>query len=128
MTITVSDAIRAASRTRRSQTRTQEPTEAQIQGAVLAHWRQFGVPGSLVAAIPNQKAFGQAGLTQGLFDLLCIAPGFGVGFLELKTLRGRLSSHQIRFREVLMEAGVRHAVAWGRDEPIQVLKFWGIVR
>ena len=45
-------------------------TEKQIQAAVIAHWKAAALPGTLVpAAIPNARAFGQAGLTKGLFIL-----------------------------------------------------------
>jgi hypothetical protein len=109
-------------------TRGREPSEAAIQASVIAHWRAFGVHGSLVAAIPNARAHGQAGLTRGLYDLICIAPKFGVGFLELKTSRGRESEHQVNFGAILTNANVPHAVTYGRDEPIALLERWGIVR
>jgi VRR-NUC domain len=105
-----------------------EPSEKEIQAAILRHWRTFGVPGTLVAAIPNARAFGQPGLTAGLFDLLVIAPDFGVGFIELKTKPGRLSPAQMDFREILLRAGIPHAICHGRDEPIMVLEQWGVVR
>ena len=105
-----------------------EPAERLIQGAVLDHWRRLGLPGTLVAAIPNARAFGQAGLTAGLFDLMVIAPGLPVAFLELKTRAGRMSREQERFRLLLIAAGVPHAVTYGRDEPIAVLAKWGVVR
>lgn len=108
--------------------RSLEPTESQVQAAVIGHWRVFGVPGSLVAAIPNARAHGQPGLTEGLYDLICVAPGFGCGFLELKTQRGRTSQAQMDFGAVLRGAGVPNAIAWGRDEPIDVLRRWGVVR
>jgi hypothetical protein len=103
-------------------------SEKAIQAAVVDHWRAMGVPDSLVAAIPNARAFGQPGLHKGLFDLLVIAPGFGVGFIELKTELGELSSAQKEFKQVLLRAGVNYAVCIGRDAPIQVLEQWRIVR
>lgn len=103
-------------------------SEKAIQAAVVAHWRAFGVPGSLVAAIPNARAFGQPGLTKGLFDLLVIAPGLGVCFMELKTARGKVSQEQRDFETLLWNTGVPYAIAYGRDEPIAVLEEWGVVR
>ena len=50
------------------------PREGLIQAAVVEHWLKLGVPGSLVAAIPNANAHGQPGLTRGLPDLLVISP------------------------------------------------------
>lgn len=101
--------------------------ESQIQAAVIEHWRTFGLPKTLVAAIPNQRAFGQAGLTPGLFDLLTIGP-LGVGLLELKTDTGKLSEAQREFSMLCVMRGVRHAVAYGREQPIAVLEEWQLVR
>ena len=105
-----------------------EPSEKAIQTAVIAHWRVFGVPGSMVAAIPNERAHGQPGLTRGLSDLLVLCPGLPIGFIELKAARGRLSAHQRSFLAILDRCGVKCAVTFGRDEPIAVLEQWGVVR
>jgi VRR-NUC domain len=104
------------------------PREGLIQQAVLSHWRAFGLPDTLVAAIPNARAAGQAGLTKGLFDLLVIAPKLGVGFIELKTETGRLSPDQEAFKLALIRAGVAYAICRGRDEPIRALEDWNVVR
>jgi hypothetical protein len=103
-------------------------SEAAIQKAIIHHWRTFGLPGTLVAAIPNQNAFGQAGLCKGLFDLLVIGGTVGVGFLELKTETGKLRPEQKAFRDLLIVNGTPYAVTHGRDEPIRVLEGWGVVR
>lgn len=105
-----------------------EPTEKAIQAAVIAHWRLFGVPGSLVAAIPNARAFGQAGLTAGLPDLLVIGGHVGVGFIELKTSTGKISAAQEQVRRTIERAGGHVALTYGREEPILTLEAWGIVR
>lgn len=101
--------------------------ESAIQKAVIDHWRALGLPGTLVAAIPNQWAHGQAGLTAGLADLLCIGPG-GAGFIELKAEKGRMSAAQIDFKAICLKNEVRHEVTFGREEPIRVLERWGLVR
>ena len=116
--------------------RTQEPSEKAIQTSVIGHWRVLGVAGSLVAAVPNAGALGQPGLRRGLFDLVVLSPTLGAatGWLELKreSRRGEklggLSDDQIEFRAVCLSRGVPHAVAYGRDEPIEVLRKWGAVR
>ena len=105
-----------------------QPSEAAIQTAVLQHWRIFGVPGSLVAAIPNANAHGQSGLTTGLYDLLVIGGSVRIGFIELKRIGGRTSQAQRDFADILSRAGIRHAIAFGRDEPITILEQWGICR
>ena len=106
------------------------PREGLIQAAVIEHWRLLGVPGSLVACIPNAGAHGQPGLTKGLFDLIVMSPTLGdkTGWLELKADDGELSKDQRDVRLVMIARGVPHAVAYGRDEPIKVLEFWGAVR
>lgn len=109
-----------------------EPTEDEITAAILQHWRALGVPGSLVAAIPNKRAFGQAGLTKGLPDLVVLTPRLGAtaGFIELKRGKGkgRMSSDQKTMRDLLIERGAPYALTRGRDEPIKILEAWGAVR
>jgi hypothetical protein len=108
-----------------------EPSEDQITDAVVEHWRIFGVPNSIVAGIPNKRAFGQAGLTPGLPDLLVLSPKLGAltGYIELKRGRdGRLSDAQFVIGELLKMRGAPYAVCWGRDEPIERLRAWGAIR
>jgi hypothetical protein len=104
--------------------------EGAIQAAVLEHWLTFGLPGTLVAAVPNAHAHGQSGLTKGLCDLVCFSPLLGekTGWLELKTERGALSKPQEDFRDLVRSLGVPWAVANGRDSPILQLERWGLVR
>ncbi len=102
--------------------------EADIQRAVIDHWRALALPDTLVAAIPNQKAHGQYGLKRGLFDLLCIGPQIGAGLLELKTEKGKPSQDQLEVLEVCRKSGVNAVITYGRDEPIRQLEAWGLVR
>ena len=119
-----------------TRTRPPEARENAIQTAVLAHWRTLPVLGSLVAACPNAGALGQPGLTAGLFDLIVMSPTLGVktGWLELKRESrrnekdGGLSDGQLKFRSLCEILDVPHAVVYGRDEPIEVLRAWGAVR
>jgi len=103
-------------------------TESDIHRAVIAHWRALGLPNTLVATIPNMGAMGQHGLTKGLPDLLVIAPGLPVGFIELKADKGRLSPAQTDFKRMCISAGIPMAVTYGRDEPVQVLQAWKVVK
>lgn len=105
-------------------------SERAIHQAVIAHWRAFGVPGSLVATIPNMRAMGQAGLTRGLPDLVVISPALGgkTAFLELKTEDGHLSEYQADFEALCNLRGVPWAVTFGRDQPIRQLELWGAVK
>lgn len=102
--------------------------ESAIQAAVVQHWRLFGQPHTLVAAIPNEAAKGQAGLTKGLPDLLVIGGRVRIGFIELKVVTGRLSLEQKLFRNLCAFVGIEFVAAYGRDEPIAVLERWGILR
>lgn len=102
--------------------------ESAIQSAVVKHWRMFGLPHTLVAAIPNEGAKGQAGLTKGLPDLLVIGGRVRIGFMELKTRTGRLSLEQKLFRSLCGFSTIPFVDTYGRDEPIAILEGWGIVR
>jgi predicted DNA-binding protein (UPF0251 family) len=103
--------------------------EKLIQGAVLEHWRNFALPHTLVAAIPNQFSHGMAGLTPGIADLLVLAPGLPVAFLELKRdYASPMSDAQRDFAALCLKLGVRFALTYGRDEPIRQLELCGAVR
>jgi hypothetical protein len=105
------------------------PRESLIQQACVDHWRALGIPGSLVACIPNARAHGQPGLTKGLADLLVLAPDLPVGFIELKRDENSVvSDEQLKFGELCAQLGIPFAVAVGRDEPIVILERWGVVR
>ena len=107
------------------------PTEKAIQTAVIDHWRILGFPDTMVAAIPNAGALGQPGLTCGLGDLLIISPNLpgSVGFIELKRDEtSPVSDAQHSFAGLCLKLGVPYALCVGRDEPIRVLEYWGVVR
>lgn len=103
-------------------------SEKAIHAAVIAHWRVFGVPGSLVATIPNEGAKGQAGLRKGLPDLLVISPQLPIGFIELKKDGGLVSEAQADFAQLCHLRGIPWEVTFGRDEPICILEKWGAVK
>ena len=106
------------------------PREAAIQAAVLEHWLTLGLPGTLVAAIPNAFAHGQPGLTRGLPDLMVLSPTLGdrAGFLELKTDKGKPSAEQLAIGDLMKARGVPYAICYGRDEPIRWLELWEACR
>ncbi len=103
-------------------------SEKQIHQAVIDHWRSCGVPGSLVATIPNMRASGQAGLTRGLPDLMVIAPGLPLGFIELKRHGGAATDAQSAFSAICNANGIPWELTFGRDHPIEVLERWGAVK
>lgn len=105
--------------------------EAAIQAAVISHWKAFGLPNTLVAAVPNAGAFRQPGLKRGLFDLIVMGGPVlrdRTGWLELKTEAGKLGPHQVEFKDFCIAIGVPYAIAVGRDEPIRVLENWGVIK
>jgi hypothetical protein len=105
------------------------PSEDDITAAVVDHWCLLGKLDTMVASIPNKRAFGQPGLTRGLPDLLVLAPGLPVGFIELKKdLRSHYSDDQRTFRRLCETLGIPYALCTGRDEPITMLEAWGAVR
>lgn len=108
------------------------PYERDIAAAVLEHWKTLRRPHTLVACIPNMNAHGQAGLTPGLPDLLCLGPrvpGGGVGFIELKRdFDSTMSKAQEDFADLCQALGVAWRLAVGRDEPIVLLENWGLVK
>ena len=101
--------------------------ESQIHKAVVQHWEALGLPGTLLATIPNMGAMGQYGLTKGLPDLIVIGPRLH-GYIELKTEAGRLSQAQRHFQSLCIARGIPFYVTYGRDEPIRLLEELGIVR
>jgi hypothetical protein len=107
------------------------PSEKAITAAIIGHWRLARTPSTLVAAIPNMGAFGQAGLTAGLPDFLVIGPN-GVGFIELKkefkANRELRTKEQCDFAELCAIREIPYALAFGRDEPIEVLQRWGVIK
>lgn len=105
--------------------------ETAIQKAVIDHWRTLGLPDTLVAAIPNAGALGQPGLTAGLFDLLCIGPHIPgrIGFIELKRDdKAPVSAAQLGFKALLLRHDISYALTCGRDQPIEVLEAWGVIK
>lgn len=103
------------------------PSEKTIHAAVIEHWRAFGLPGTLVATLPN-FGFDVPGLTRGLPDLLVIGGSVGISFIELKTKTGHLSADQFAVRTTIERAGTPVAVTYGLEEAIRALEDWGIVR
>ncbi len=105
------------------------PSEKSIHAAVIAHWRACGLPNTMVATIPNEAAFRQPGLTKGLPDLIVLAPGLPLGFIELKkTAKSIVKPEQSMFGRLCADLGIPYALTIGRDEPINVLVSWGAVR
>jgi hypothetical protein len=105
--------------------------ESAIQAAVMEHWKLVGCPNTLIGCIPNAKAHGQPGLTKGLPDLLVLGPHVPghVALVELKRdYRSIVSDDQRLLARLCWDLGVTWELARGRDEPIELLRTWGVVR
>lgn len=102
-------------------------SEDKLTEALIERWAYLKRPDTLVASIPNKRAFGQAGLMKGLPDLLCIGGNIGIGLIELKTEAGRLSDDQKEVRKIIERNGVPYAVTYGLDEAIRALEAWGLM-
>lgn len=109
-----------------------QPTEKQLQSCIIDYWLQFRLPGTCVAAIPNQRAFGQPGLQRGLPDLLCYGgswPMKGITiYIELKVGKNKLSEHQVTIRDEMIAAGVPHFVCRTFEEAHDILVRYGICK
>ena len=107
------------------------PLEKDIQAAVVQHWALLGRPLTLVAAIPNANAHGQPGLTPGLADLLVMGPDVPnhIAFMELKRRRRDTpTEEQLAFATLCAKLGLNCPCVHGRDEPIEQLEQWNVVR
>jgi hypothetical protein len=127
-------------------------SEDDLQRAVIAHWRAYPVPGSVLAAIPNGEWRSKAtagrlkalGVYPGFPDLFALGndayaarPGLGprVALIELKrpTLRARaaerdLSAAQKELLPLLRAGGVEVLVSNDLDEVLGFLKGMGVLR
>lgn len=101
--------------------------ESAIHKTVVKHWQVRGLPGTLVATIPNMGSMGQYGLTKGLPDLMVIGGG-RVSFIELKTETGKLSQPQREFSALCHINGIPFYVTHGVDAPIKLLEELKVVR
>ena len=109
--------------------------EEQIQIGVFQHLRARSMPGVVAWHTPNgglrSKSeggrFKAMGVMAGVPDIIAINNGT-VHALELKHLKGRLSSAQKATLDAMELAGARVAVAYTLDEALVTLEAWGILR
>lgn len=65
------------------------------------------------------------GVYPGVADLLCLWRG-GIGFIEVKTKTGTLSSAQKKFKGICHWLGIRYEVARTVKEAHDIVKRWGL--
>jgi hypothetical protein len=118
------------------------PSEFQIHCGVADALRMLARPGVLWSHFPSGESrdartgakLKHMGLQPGWPDFIIIVPGDDpwaashICFLELKTIRGRLSPSQQEFRDNAVAVGCLHSVARSVDEAVEVLSRWGAIR
>jgi hypothetical protein len=116
------------------------PSELQIHCGVADALRMLARPGVLWSHFPSGESrdartgakLKHMGLQPGWPDFIIIVPDYPWGnrtcFLELKTIRGRLSPSQQEFRDNAVAVGCLHSVARSVDEAVEVLSRWGAIR
>lgn len=65
------------------------------------------------------------GLPNGFSDLIIILPGGRVGFVEVKTLTGRVSPEQINFIDHMRSIGCAAGIARSPEDAIDIIKIIG---
>lgn len=68
------------------------------------------------------------GVRRGVADICLVLPGGVAAFLELKSVNGRLSADQRRFREDVEATGGKYIVANSSDAVADALHNWRAVR
>ena len=84
--------------------------ESRLQGACV-RWFRYQYPKFLIFAIPNggrrneiqAKIMKDEGVLPGVADLEILLPDGRCVFIEMKTLKGRLSEHQLKFQRWCFE-------------------------
>lgn len=64
------------------------------------------------------------GLLAGVFDLVVMAPGPFIGFMEIKVGNERLSENQEWFRTELIKMGFQYAVVRSLDDVKEAITQW----
>lgn len=109
--------------------------ESEIQRAIIKRLSLLGyvavaVPnGAHIAGGPQERARKVAamkadGMMVGFPDLVIIGK-FCVGFMEVKTDKGKLSPAQTMARKILQDKGQKWALVRSQDDAVEALKEWG---
>lgn len=106
-------------------------TELQIQQQIVKTLRAssvwcHSVPNEAAGRISSKRQLNRlvqlkaAGLTAGVADLVVWWP-VGIGYVEVKTVKGRLSENQRAFRDLCASRGIPYDVVRSVDDAMQVL-------
>lgn len=105
--------------------------EREIQTAIVKALRKhcphpwFAVPNGGARHIRVAAKLKAEGVRPGVPDLCFVLPGGHFAGLELKSEKGRLSEHQIEFRDAALQIGAHWEVAHSFDEAYGILAAWG---
>ena len=107
--------------------------EARNQAAIV-EWVRVVAPGVLIFAVPNggyrtpaeAARLKWTGTVAGVPDLVVVAPGGRVFFLEVKTPTGRLSEAQRAIHESLVALGAAPAIVRSIEDARLAFAAWGI--
>lgn len=112
------------------------PLEKHIQRAVLDYLRLRGIVaahvpnGSVLAGGPRERAMQvnalkSNGMRVGFPDLVLLASGARVGFMEVKREGEKQSEAQLHWQGALEHLGHRYAVVRSVDDAAETLAAWG---
>ncbi len=109
--------------------------ESVIQRAVI---KRLAAKGYVAVSVPNgswlagdklqrikqMAAMKADGLLVGFPDLIVIGTN-RIGFMEVKTDKGKVSPAQTMVRKILEDKGHNYAVVRSQDDAIEALSLWG---
>lgn len=110
-------------------------SEYELHKAVVRHLRMRGAPGMFFWHTPNSgrrtmgeiQGLRQMGFVAGLPDLFLLHDGKLCG-LELKTLKGKATSDQLKIIDQIKAAGGTAEITYGLDHALGTLEAWGLIR
>ena len=112
------------------------PSEHQLQASLCEYLDRMLRPELAYRAIPNgglrhirvAARLKAEGVRKGSPDLFVMLPAGKVGWIEMKTSKGRLSPDQKGFEAICNRLDHLHAVAHSLDEAILALRSWGALK
>ena len=88
----------------------------------------FAIPNAGNRGLATAARMKAEGLTAGVADLCVMLQGGRVGWLEIKTAKGKQSNSQKGFAAVCAELGHPYALVRSLNEAISVLREWGALK
>lgn len=90
----------------------------------------FAVPNDALGAASPARAgrYKAMGLRAGVSDLILMGDDGRAYFVEVKTLTGRASESQERFRRLCLERSWPYAIVRSVDDAIAQARAWGLIK